>query len=170
MDVKATTTDWQELAQEDWERTPASVRQLVVQLGLKIEQLEQHLKELQDSKEQLSEKVNRNSENSHSPPASDAPNFEKKKPKKPTGKKRGGQPGHAGHSRPLYPVCGSIFIGQELWRDSQAADRYNAYNWVDVAQRQLCWAHLKREFTKISERSGVSRQLGRDLLAQQKKS
>ena len=41
--------------------------------------------------------------------------------------------------------------------------------WVDVEQRQLCWAHLKREFTKISERSGVSRQLGRDLLAQQKK-
>jgi hypothetical protein len=49
------------------------------------------------------------------------------------------------------------------------SDRYNAYNWLDVNQRQLCWAHLKREFTKISERSGVSRQLGRDLLAQQKK-
>ncbi|MCA2619811.1 MAG: IS66 family transposase [Microcystis sp. M040S2] len=49
------------------------------------------------------------------------------------------------------------------------SDRYKAYNWVDVAQRQLCWAHLKREFTKISERNGVSRQLGRDLLAQQKK-
>ncbi len=46
---------------EDWERTTASVRQLVAQLGLKIEQLEQHLKELQNSKEELSEKVNRNS-------------------------------------------------------------------------------------------------------------
>ncbi|GAL93331.1 mobile element protein [Microcystis aeruginosa NIES-44] len=33
----------------------------LVQLGLKIEQLEQHLKELQDSKEGLEEKVNRNS-------------------------------------------------------------------------------------------------------------
>ncbi len=95
---------------EDWERTTASVRQLVVQLGLKIEQLEQHLKELEESKEQLEEKVNRNSDNSHSPPASDAPNVEKKKPKKPTGKKRGGQPGHPGHSRPLYPVeaCDSV--------------------------------------------------------------
>jgi transposase len=49
------------------------------------------------------------------------------------------------------------------------SDRYNAYNWVDVDQRQLCWAHLKREFTKISEPNGVSRQLGRDLLAQEKK-
>jgi len=43
------------------------------------------------------------------------------------------------------------------------------YNWVDVERRQLCWAHLVREFTKISERSGVSRQRGRDLLAQEKK-
>jgi transposase len=37
---------------EDWERTPVSVKQLVVQLGLKIEQLEQHLKELQGANEQ----------------------------------------------------------------------------------------------------------------------
>jgi hypothetical protein len=22
------------------------------------------------------------------------------------------------------------------------SDRYNAYNWLDVNQRQLCWAHL----------------------------
>jgi hypothetical protein len=49
------------------------------------------------------------------------------------------------------------------------SDRYNAYNWLDIKQRQLCWAHLKREFTKILERQGVSHQLGRDLLAQQKK-
>ena len=95
---------------EDWEQTPASVRQLVVQLGLKIEQLEQYLKELQASNEQITEKVNRNSENSHSPPAADPPNVEKTKKKKPTGKKRGGQPGHAGHSRRLYPVeaCDSV--------------------------------------------------------------
>ena len=60
-------------------------------------------------------------------------------------------------------------LGQNF-RGILNSDRYGAYNWLDVAQRQLCWAHLKREFTKISERSGVSRQLGRDLLAQQKKS
>ena len=57
----------------------------------------------------------------------------------------------------------------EDFRGILNSDRYSAYNWVDVDQRQLCWAHLKREFTKISERSGVSRQIGRDLLAQQKK-
>ncbi|GBL12977.1 hypothetical protein MTo_00266 [Microcystis aeruginosa NIES-1211] len=76
---------------EDWERTPAGVRQLLVQLGLNIEQLEQHLKELQGANEQLEEKVNRNSKNSHSPPASDAPNLGNTKKKKPIGKKLGGQ-------------------------------------------------------------------------------
>ncbi|MGB3656048.1 MAG: transposase [Rivularia sp. (in: cyanobacteria)] len=25
------------------------------------------------------------------------------------------------------------------------SDRYAAYNWVNLEQRQLCWAHLKRE-------------------------
>jgi transposase len=46
---------------EDWVKTPLSVRRLVVQLGLKIEQLEQYVKELQASNEQITEKVNRNS-------------------------------------------------------------------------------------------------------------
>lgn len=49
------------------------------------------------------------------------------------------------------------------------SDRYSSYNWVDVKRRQLCWAHLKREFQKIAERSGASRQVGRDLMAQEKK-
>jgi transposase len=49
------------------------------------------------------------------------------------------------------------------------SDRLGSYNWVDVKRRQLCWAHLKREFQKIAERSGASRQVGRDLMAQEKK-
>lgn len=48
------------------------------------------------------------------------------------------------------------------------SDRYAAYNWVGLEQRQLCWAHLKREFVKISERTGVSQQIGEDLLNQEK--
>ena len=49
------------------------------------------------------------------------------------------------------------------------SDRWHAYNWVDLRQRQLCWAHLKREFQKIEERGGESRQLGEALLAEEKK-
>ena len=324
----------------------------MVQLSSYVEQLEQQLKELQGSYQQLEEKVNRNSSNSHSPPSSDLGKAQQNPKKRKGGKKRGGQPGHEGQSRKLYPVeecslvtnhypeicsccgekltgidpnpyrhqiveippiqlhieehrlhqlscdhCGektraslpesvvesgyggrvvaivalmsgmyrhshrmvvsamSDYFGVELstgtvnrlrievsealsksveeakvyvqsqprvgadetgfkqgnadgqnpqskkawlWvavtplvsffqvmlaRSTEAAqnllgtdfagiltsDRYNAYNWVDVARRQLCWAHILRDFTKISERSGVPRQLGRDLLAQGKK-
>lgn len=31
------------------------------------------------------------------------------------------------------------------------SDRWKAYNWVPVEQRQVCWAHLKRNFEKLLE-------------------
>lgn len=49
------------------------------------------------------------------------------------------------------------------------SDRHGAYNWVDLERRQLCWAHLRREFLKISERPGVSKELGTALVKQQEK-
>jgi hypothetical protein len=49
------------------------------------------------------------------------------------------------------------------------SERYNAYNWLDVAQRQVCWAHLKRDFTAIAERQGVSRQIGKALLRRERR-
>ncbi len=49
------------------------------------------------------------------------------------------------------------------------SDRYAAYNWVSLEQRQLCWAHLRREFIKISERPGVSNEIGNALVKQQEK-
>jgi hypothetical protein len=44
------------------------------------------------------------------------------------------------------------------------SDRYSAYNWLKVEQRQLCWAHLKRNLTAISQRPGVSQEIGKALL------
>ncbi|WP_353735265.1 DUF6444 domain-containing protein [Okeania sp. SIO2C2] len=84
---------------DDWEQTPVSVRRIVVQLILKVEQVEplfQLLKELEIENQQLRKKLDRNSRNSHSPPTSDPPNRQQGKKKKPTGKKRGGQLGHQG--------------------------------------------------------------------------
>ena len=49
------------------------------------------------------------------------------------------------------------------------SDRHGAYNWVCLERRQLCWAHLRREFIKISERTGVSAELGTALVEQQEK-
>ena len=49
-----------------------------------------------------------------------------------------------------------------------SSDRYSAYNEVPMQRRQVGWAHLKRDFTRISERTGVAGELGQALLAQQK--
>jgi hypothetical protein len=337
---------------EEWKLTPSSVKDLVVQQKLRIEEQSIKIEEQEKELQQLREKVNCNSKNSSIPPSTELIKPEKKKPSKRKKRKRGGQLGHVGHSRPLYDesecrsvenhfpptckCCGEELSGIDenpyrhqrvdippvkldiiehrlhqlecnhcgektraklpesvdesgysprvvalvslmsgvyrhshrmivsamddffgvkmalgtvnrlrkeasmalsstvleaknyiqlsekvcadetgftqvngdgknptqkkawLWvavaplvtffqvflsRSTQAAmdllgenfsgilssDRYGSYNWVNVERRQLCWAHLKREFQKISERDGVSRQIGRDLLAQEKK-
>jgi transposase len=45
-------------------------------------------------------------------------------------------------------------------------DRYSAYNWYPVRWRQLCWAHLLRDFEAMRGRSGASEKIGEALLAQ----
>jgi len=49
-----------------------------------------------------------------------------------------------------------------------ASPGWGGYNWLPIERRQLCWAHLKREFTKIAQRAGVSRTLGEELLEQER--
>jgi transposase len=44
------------------------------------------------------------------------------------------------------------------------SDRYPAYNFLPESCHQVCWAHLKRDFQKISERSGIAGVVGRRLL------
>jgi transposase len=341
-----------EIPDSDWEKTPASVKQLVEKMGQFTKELEKKLTDLESKQQELLEKINRTSKNSSSPPSSDPLNAEKKKEKKKSGLKRGGQPGHKGHSRFLYDVsecesvlehhpltcscCGEKLEGEDgnpyrhqiveippinpiivehrlhqlecqqcgtltraklpvdvhpsgygvrvvalvavlsgLYRHSQRmvqsamqdifgismslgivnklrleasnavesavsevkcyvqnsavvgadetsfsqgnvdgsnsknskawlwvavtpfvtffqitlsrctdaakdllgenfsgilnSDRYASYNWVGLEQRQLCWAHLKREFIKISERAGVSQDIGNALVKQQQK-
>lgn len=61
-------------------------------------------------------------------------------------------------------------IAQELlgknFKGILCSDRYSAYQWIPNENRQICWAHLERDFRKISERSGSSSVIGTDLLAQ----
>ena len=45
------------------------------------------------------------------------------------------------------------------------SDRWSGYTWIDPTQRQLCWAHLLRDFAAFVERGGASARLGRALLA-----
>lgn len=44
------------------------------------------------------------------------------------------------------------------------SDRYVVYDYVDVGQRQICWAHLIRDMVRISQRAGQAGQIGRCLL------
>jgi len=48
------------------------------------------------------------------------------------------------------------------------SDRYRGYEWLDASQRQLCWAHIKRDLTAMTERSGASEEIGTALLGYQK--
>jgi transposase len=45
-------------------------------------------------------------------------------------------------------------------------DRYSAYNWYPVRWRQVCWAHLLRDFEAIRDRGGCSKEIGDALLVQ----
>ncbi len=55
------------------------------------------------------------------------------------------------------------FIG----RDCTAAlttDRYAGYAFIDAQRRQVCWAHLLRDFNRIGQRHGLAGKIGRRLL------
>jgi transposase len=45
-------------------------------------------------------------------------------------------------------------------------DRYSAYHWYPVRWRQLCWAHVLRDFEAMRGRGGRSEEIGDALLAQ----
>jgi transposase len=43
------------------------------------------------------------------------------------------------------------------------SDRFSAYNHLDSNQRQLCWAHLIRDFNAMAEHQGASAEIGAEL-------
>lgn len=74
------------------------------QLKARVTELEAKLDAALARIARLEERTLRNSSNSSSPPSSDPPDASRRKQKRKTGRKRGGQPGHEGHSRPLVSV------------------------------------------------------------------
>jgi transposase len=100
----------EQIPPEDWGKTPISVKKLVVEMAQQIKEQEKKLTEVLTVQEQLLEKVNQTSKNSSLSPSSDPPGVEKKQTVKKSSKKRGGQPGHKGSGRELYPIedCSSI--------------------------------------------------------------
>src|SRR5580704_18835828 len=95
-------TDRPPLSQDLWDTIPpaaqAAVLALVRSLELRIAALE--------------ERLNTNSTNSSKPPSSDALSVKRRPPTPPSGKKRGGQPGHLRRVRPLVPPAHSLLLSR----------------------------------------------------------
>jgi len=51
------------------------------------------------------------------------------------------------------------------WGGIVGSDRYAGYRWLDVTRRQICWAHLKRDFQKLEDWGPGPRPVGQRLLA-----
>ncbi len=87
----------------------------------------------------------------------------------------------AGHKRWLWVVATANVVVFVIHRLRNAAvvlqllgqtvqgilcsDRWCAYDIVPLLQRQLCWAHLKRNFEKLLERGGKAQAIGEKCLA-----
>ncbi len=107
-------------------------REVVVEVLLRMDEqirrLEARVARQDERIAQLERRLNRSSRNSSSPPSSDPPNRTSERGKDPSGRKRGGQPGHEGRGRDLLPAlavdeviehwpsrcgCGHVFGEQE---------------------------------------------------------
>jgi transposase len=63
----------------------------------------------------------------------------------------------------LHRMLGKTLIGIVV------SDRLHAYEHVPLKQRQLCWAHVKRNFEKLVDQGGTAQVLGEALLKIEKK-
>jgi len=84
-------------------------REVVVAVLLRMDEqvrrLEQRVARQDERIAQLERRLNRNSRNSSKPPSADPPSSPPRPSKDPSGRKRGGQPGHEGRGREMLPAC-----------------------------------------------------------------
>src|SRR5262245_38429752 len=84
---------------EVWEQTPVAVREYIHTLEARVAVLEATV-------QRLLERLQQDSHNSSRPPSSDSPPARGKHTRRgPSGRKRGGQPGHPGQTRALVPIA-----------------------------------------------------------------
>lgn len=66
-------------------------------------------------------------------------------------------------SKVVREILGEAFGG------TITTDRWSAYGWVDVLRRQLCWAHLLRDFQGMTERDAVGARVATEILGEVEK-
>ena len=90
------------ISPSDWALVPQSILELIYELVRRTDKLEEEMAQLRTKNELLKEQVARTSANSSQPPSKNPQGFKPNR-KESTGKKRGGQLGHIGSQRKLYP-------------------------------------------------------------------
>jgi transposase len=91
------------LPHDIWEQLPPAAQAYIEELEARVEALEAMVQALHEDNRALQEQLHQTSRNSSRPPASDPPHSER--PHRPRSqRRRGGQPGHPGHTRRLLPV------------------------------------------------------------------
>src|SRR4051812_12834391 len=84
-----------------WNTVPPEARVAILAL---VDSLKGRIAELERRVGDLEARLKLNSTNSSKPPSSDPIGFKRKPPTPPSGRKRGGQPGHARAPAPLGPA------------------------------------------------------------------
>jgi transposase len=51
----------------------------------------------------------------------------------------------------------------ESFRGTHVSDRWSGYDWIDIEKRQVCWAHLIRDFRKIADSGASGKWIGASL-------
>lgn len=66
----------------------------------------------------------------------------------------------------IYPTRARYVIPELIGAQCKAVvttDRYAGYAFIDAERRQVCWAHLLRDFNRIAQRAGPPGRIGRRL-------
>ena len=84
-----------------WDSLPPEARALILALRAEAAELRAKVQALQQQVDELQDRLNQNSTNSSRPPSTDPPTVKRAPPKPPSGRRSGGQPGHALQQRPV---------------------------------------------------------------------
>src|SRR5262245_61473055 len=86
-----------------WGRLPPEARAIITALRAEVAELRTRVRSLQQQLQVLQNRLDQNSTNSSRPPSTDPPAVKRRPPHPPSGRKRGGQPGHPLRQRALLP-------------------------------------------------------------------